>query len=256
MVLKNLFTPKPLLVEYVLSSIVSFITNITLVWFLLFSIASNFSRFHTEASHLKDILSLIKLVDNYTPVALTVEKKELLIVVPYLGNLPLTLRTCLQNGINKNLPYWKIRVIFKSTSRLSNFFSFKVKEPFNVTSNVVYKFSGGRFNTTYYGKTWRHLNVRVCEHSDVSLLTGTRLKSKTTTALKDHMLICDHVVSLEDFKILTGSNLEFYLKVKESLLISRHKPELNKNDLMNVFPNEYFICTRFYYNNDCFIVSL
>ena len=97
--------PKPLLVEYVLSSIVSFITNITLVWFLLFSIASNFSRFHTEASHLKDILSPIKLVDNYTPVALTVEKKELLIVVPYLGNLPLTLRTCLQNGINKNLPY-------------------------------------------------------------------------------------------------------------------------------------------------------
>ena len=105
MVLKNLFTPKPLLVEYDLSSIVSFITNITLVWFLLFSIASNFSRFHTEASHLKDILSPIKLVDNYTPVALTVEKKELLIVVPYLGNLPLTLRTCLQNGINKNLPY-------------------------------------------------------------------------------------------------------------------------------------------------------
>ena len=26
--------------------------------------------------------------------------------------------------------------------------------------------------------------------------------------------------------------------------------------LINVFPLEYFICTRSYYNNDCFIVSL
>ena len=54
-------------------------------------------------------------------------------------------------------------------------------------------------------------------------------KAKTTTAIKDHMLLCDHVVSLEDFKILASSNSEFHLKIKESLLIVSDKLELNRN---------------------------
>ena len=40
------------------------------------------------------------------------------------------------------------------------------------------------------------------------------------------MLFCDHVVSLEDFKIMASSNSEFHLKIKESLLIARDKPGL------------------------------
>ena len=76
--------------------------------FRTFSIVPDFSRFHTEVSHLKDILRKnafpIKLVDNciktflnkkflHTPVALTVDKKELSITLPYLGNLSLAIRT-------------------------------------------------------------------------------------------------------------------------------------------------------------------
>ena len=90
----------------------------------------------------------IKLVDNciktflnkkilHAPVALTVEKKEFFIALPYLGNLYLAIRTRLQNSTNKNLPFCKIKVIFKSTARLSNFFRFKDKLPFNLHSNVV-----------------------------------------------------------------------------------------------------------------------
>ena len=165
-----------------------------------------------------------------TPVALTVDKKELSITLPYLGNLSLAIRTRLQNSINRNLPFCKIKVIFKSTTRLGNFFRFKDKVPFNLRSNVVYKFSCGRCNATYYGETCQHLNIRVGEHSGVSPLTGKKSKTKKTTAIKDHMLFCDHVVSLEDFKILASSNSEFHLKIKESLLISRDKPELNRNE--------------------------
>ena len=44
------------------------------------------------------------------------------------------------------------------------------------------------------------------------------------------MLFCDHVVFLEDFKILASSNSEFDFKIKQSLLISRDKPELNGNE--------------------------
>ena len=80
------------------------------VLFRTFSIVSEFSSFHTQVRHLKDILRknafLIKLVDNciktflnkkflHTPVALTVEKKELFITLPYLGNLSLAHKTVL-----------------------------------------------------------------------------------------------------------------------------------------------------------------
>ena len=104
--------------------------------FRTFSIVSDFSRFHTQVLHLKEILRknafAIKLVENCiknflnknflnTPVTLTVKKKELFILLPYLGNLPLALGKRLQNSINKNLPFCKIKVIFKSTTRLRNF---------------------------------------------------------------------------------------------------------------------------------------
>ena len=58
---------------------------------------------------------------------MAVEIKELLVVLPYLGNLSLALRTHLQNSINKNLSYCKIKVIFKSATHICNFSVLKVK---------------------------------------------------------------------------------------------------------------------------------
>ena len=40
----------------------------------------------------------------------------------------------------------------------------------------------------------------------------------------------DQPVSFDDFKVLASSNSEFHLKIKESLLISRDQPILNKNE--------------------------
>ena len=156
----------------------------------------------------------------------------------------------LQNSINKNLPFCKIKVIFKSATHLSKFFRFENIVPFNLGSNVVYKLSCGRCNATYYGETCRHLNIRVGEHSCVSPLTGKKSKAKTATAIKDHMFLCDHVVSRKDFKMLVNSNSGFHLNIKESLLMARDKPELNRMKslwyftcLINVLDLEYFICT-------------
>ena len=130
---------------YILTLLVSFTTNIKFV--------ANFSRFHTEGIYLKEIFRQnafpIKLVDNciktflnkkflHTPLALTVEKKQLFFALPYFGNLFLAIRTRLQNSINKSLPFCKIKVIFKSTKHLSKFFRFKEKVPFSLHSNVVY----------------------------------------------------------------------------------------------------------------------
>ena len=112
--------------------------------------------------------------------------------------------------------------------------------PVNLRSNVLYKFSCGRCNATYYGNAYRHLKVWVGEHSGVSPLIGKKAKCKTI-AVKDHMLFCDHLVSLEDFKILASSNSEFHLQIKEGLLISRDKPELNQNEKFLSFLNTLFV---------------
>ena len=133
-----------------------------------------------------------------------------------------------KNSVSKNLPFCKIRVIFKLSTRIANFFQFKHKMLYCLHSKVIYKFSCGRCNATYYGETCRHLSVRVGKHSGVSPLTGKKSKSKKSTAVKDHMLSCDHIVSIDDFKILATSDLDFHVKFKESLLISRDEPILNK----------------------------
>ena len=158
--------------------------------FRTFLIVSDFSRFHTGFSHLKEIFKKdafpIKLVDNcikaflnkkflHAPVALTVEKKELCIAIPYLGNLSVVIKIRLQNSINKNLPFCKIKVIFKSTTRHSKFFRFKNKVPLNLYLNVV---SCARCNATYYSESCRHLNSRVGKHSGVSPLTRKKWKAK------------------------------------------------------------------------------
>ena len=113
---------------------------------------------------------------------------------------------------------------------MSNIFQFKYKMPYCLRSNVVYKFLCSRCNATYFGETYQHLSVRVGEHSGVSPLTGKKSKSKKSTAVKDHMLFCDHIVSINDFKVLATSDSDFHVKVKESLLISRDEPILNKNE--------------------------
>ena len=103
--------------------------------------------------------------------------------------------------------------------------------PYGLCSNVVYKLLCGRCNATYYSETCWHLSIRVGEHSGVSLLTGKILKSKKSTAVKDHMLFCDHIVSIDNFKNLATSDSDFHVKVKESLLISHDEPILNKNEM-------------------------
>ena len=88
----------------------------------------------------------------------------------------------------------------------------------------------GSCNATYYSETCLHLKVRAGEHSGISPLTGKRTNSKISTAVKDHMLICDYKVDFEDFEVLTQCNNAIFLKIKESLLISCDQPVLNRSE--------------------------
>ena len=155
----------------------------------------------------------------------TVPKKNFFIVLPYLGtlssNLKRKLRTCFKNS----LPQCNIKTILKSTNHLSSLFGFIPKE---LQSHLVYKFSCGNYNVTYYDKTERHLNVRSSEHIGISHLTGKRVECKLS-AVSDHLLLHNHDSDFNHFTILCWDNNGFRLQLKESVLISRDSTVLNKN---------------------------
>ena len=156
------------------------------------------------------------------PQVLTVEKKTLTLVLPFLGNLSLQTKTKLQNVLKRVLGCCKIQIVFKSQRNLSNVFRFKDRLPYELISRVVYKFQCGRCNSSYIGETDRHLKVR-------SPLTFNKVKPSAESSVRDHLLLCNHSPSFDDFTILTHGNNKFLLEIKESLLIKLIKPELNKN---------------------------
>ena len=60
-------------------------------------------------------------------------------------------------------------------------------------------------------------------------LTGKRVKNPKKSAIFDHILLKGHDASFENFAILLKENNNFKLYLKESLLMKRDKPELNRN---------------------------
>ena len=92
----------------------------------------------------------------------------------------------------------------------------------HLTSGVVYKFQCGLCNESYYGECIRHLNVRIGEHIGISPLTRKQVKPKNSS-VADHLLLCNHSASYDDFSILTRDSSKFLLELKESLLILRDK---------------------------------
>ena len=83
-------------------------------------------------------------------------------------------------------------------------------------------------NVTYYGKTECHLNVKSSTHIGISHLTGKRVECKQS-AVSDHLLLHNHGSDFNDFTILCRDNNGFRRLIKESILISRDSPVLNKS---------------------------
>ena len=75
----------------------------------------------------------------------------------------------------------------------------------------------------------RLLNVRPGEHTGLSPSTGNRVACKPS-AISDHPLLHEHDnSSFNDFSILCCENNAFKLSLRESILIKRDPPELNRN---------------------------
>ena len=140
--------------------------------------------------------------------------------------------------------------LFNFQRKLSNFFHFKDRLPFDLVSGVVYKYTCGRCNSTYYGEMDGNLKVRSGEHIGISPLPLALKKTKPSKerAIRDHLLNCNNISSFEEFNILANGYYKFVLKLKESLLIKRDRPILNKN----ISSANFF----FFFYNSFLIVSL
>ena len=117
--------------------------------------------------------------------------------------------------------------MFKNKTRLGSKFHFKDRIPKNITSCVVYKFQCGLCNGSYYDKCVRHLDVRIGEHIGISLLIKMQVEPKNSS-VADHLIFCNHSASFDNFSILTCESNKLLLELKESLLIIRDKPSLNR----------------------------
>ena len=118
--------------------------------------------------------------------------------------------------------------MFKSQNKVAKAFRFKDRIPKELTSGVVYKFQSGLCNESYYGECVRHLNVRIGEHIGISPLSRKKVKPKSS-AVSDHLVLCNHSTSFENFSVQTKENKKFLLELKKSLLVMRDKPSLNRN---------------------------
>ena len=105
----------------------------------------------------------------------------------------------------------KLQIVFKNKTRLGSNFHFKDQIPKDLTSGVAYKFQCGLCRESCYG-----------EHIGISPLTRRQVKPKNSS-VADHLLLCNHSASYDDFSILTRENKTFLLELKESLLIIRDK---------------------------------
>jgi hypothetical protein len=117
-----------------------------------------------------------------------------------------------------------IRPIITTTKVKDVLPTLKPKIPKEFQSNLVYQFKCSRCTSTYVGKTWRHLLVRVQEH-----------RNKKKQVIRKHADDCNSEVTMDNFKILTKTNRNNdFLETLEALFIRELKPNLNtKEDFRN-----------------------
>ena len=221
--------------------------------FRCFKICSSYKKLHNGIVYLKEIFKRNRYPNDFIDVCIkkffdklyitkriyqTVEKKQLLIILPFLGHLSFETRNRLNSGIRNQLPSCSLRIAFQSKTRLSSLFKFKESIPKYLRSHLIYKFSCSCCNFTYYGETERHLFVRALEHLGITPLTQKRANNPKKFAIMEHILLEGHNATYDHFSILIPENNQFKLHLKESLLIKSNKQELNRNTYTH--PLEFF----------------
>ena len=141
----------------------------------------------------------------------------------------MNLRKRFYNLVSKSLPKCNMKGIYQSKIRLSSIFKWKDSIPLHLHSHLIYKFHCSDCNINYYdGESERHLKVRAGEHISTSPLTRKTGNNNKKSSVKDQCLFSGHLFSSEDCTVLNYEPHKFERLIKESLLVTKDKPLLNK----------------------------
>ena len=173
--------------------------------------------------------SFLHKVSSPLPKPFTVPKRLIHFPLLFTGLHFLQIQTQLRKLFSPAFPHITIRFVSRPTVQLSSLFSFKNRIPTRLRSHVVYKFTCQGCGALYIGETSRHLHTRVSDHLGISTLTGKKRKCPTPTAILSHHADTGHLISFDDFKIISTCYSVSKLLLRESLLISKLKPSLNTN---------------------------
>ena len=111
-------------------------------------------------THKKFMINILVVTET----TLTVEKKPLNLVLPWLGLIMfIETRTKLKKSLKNIMNCCKLLIVFKK-SILGHAFHFKDCIPKDLTSVVDYKFHCELCNESYYGEFVRHLNISIYNH--------------------------------------------------------------------------------------------
>ena len=144
---------------------------VSTIIFRSFTICSGIPKFHQEICKIKEIFIKNsyseKFIDKCVKTFLnkvfipkrivqTTEKKQVTIVLFYMCMISTELEVKLHRTFKQLLPACSLRVIFKISSHMKNYFNFKDKIKRKLRSLLVYNFICNSCNAEYIGKTKRH----------------------------------------------------------------------------------------------------
>jgi hypothetical protein len=206
----------------------------------------DWAKFHDEVKYLSDIFRKNQYPQHFfdrcikifldrklnPDTGTEIEKEKLIISLPFVGKYSNDLKRKLKALASTHLQSkFKISVVWSSSRTLRSFFTFKERLPMHLRSNILYRFKCDGCNSIYIGKSKRHFLVRAFEHLGKSIRTGKGLTYNPSytnnTAVLNHLNQKDDCsATLDSFDIIGGAKNDFFLKIKETLLIKKVKPSL------------------------------
>ena len=121
---------------------------------------------------------------------------------------------------------------------MNSLFRYKDSLKKKIRYDIVYRYTCSNCKVTYYGKTYHHFFTKAAEHMGISNLTGKHLKSVKQSTVSDHLFEYNCSIDFDHSDILASDTKKLRLLIKESLLIKRDQPQLNKT--IKSFPLKLF----------------
>jgi len=138
----------------------------------------------------------------------SVPKKDVTLVLPYLGLHSEVITRRLKSCVNKFYGFVSLRVVFQNARRIKSFFPYKDRFNRSQKSKIVYKASCWDCKTFYIGINKRRLHDRETEHFKALTQIGH------ASAVAEHSISTSHNIKWDHFEILASGLCHLRCKIK------------------------------------------